>query len=530
MGTKEFATIYNKIKLADNEYLLVPQNVIEGYSVGETFYSVETYHTPSLENIEESEYVVDNIITLDDILSRYDYEDLEEDFMLEYYTAEERDKLIVVEVKGKEMKKKTLTISTLKQEDLVHSFEMSQQGPCVFLNEALINKILSRESLPEMRSELSRYKNLLKKFQDQFETYGTTRIVIKNGKIVDMEDNGEIKLIPNTETKKETVPEEFARQDYSRKGLLDYLKQRIFGHDQELETIATVVSRNLRPNSIRQDIETILLVGPTGSGKTATFEAIGEYYNVPFRTINTPALVPEGIVGKSVDDYIQSIIAERNGNIARAQKSILLFDEFDKISTNGLDVKRGVIDELYKFMEGSRISIKSGSNYLSAKTIEFDTGLTTRIYSGVFEDAYEKKSNMGFGSNPVGEVVFDLETLYKNTAFNKELLDRIQYKLVYEDLCREDKKKALLSKIGILCKKRDMLKRLYGVDLEITDDFIEAFLDSLTKQDKSMRDVNNLISKMIIVPEGIIADEEGKYKRLILTRDTVDNPQSFDLC
>ncbi len=529
MENKEFATKYQKVKIGDNTYILIPIEVIEGYSMNDSFYTIDIFETPSVQNIDTADILVDRVVTIEDILRKYDYEDVEESFLIEYYASEEKDRLIIVEVQKGNLIKKTVPLSVFRENSAVHGFEMTQNGPSVYLNETLVNRLLNTFTLPELRKELMRIKDQLAKFKDQNEQYGTTRIVIKDGKIVDMEDNGELKIIPEpkviTQPKTTDTP---SQSDFSRKGLLSYLKERIYGHDAELEVIATVIARNLRPEAKKEDVESILIAGPTGSGKTVTFEAVGEYFNVPFRPINTPALVPEGIVGKSIDDFLNSIINECNGDITRAQRSIILFDEFDKISATGLDVKKSVIDELYKFMEGAKITIKKG-NHMNSQLLEFDTGFTTRIYSGVFETAYQRQNPLGFGTARPQNNEFDLENLFNNSAFSKELMDRIQYKLLYEELSREDKKRAMLSKIGILYKKRDMLKRLYGVDLIVEDDFLEAFLDSLTKKDKSMRDVNNLISKMIVYPEGIIADEVGTYRQLILTRDTASNPRQFTL-
>ncbi len=531
MEDREFATLYTKVKIAPDAYILIPQEVIEGYSMGETFYSDEILSSPSIDNLEDENPVVDHIVSMDDLLHKYDYEDIEESFLLEYYSSEEKENLIVIEIKDGKINKKTMNISLLKKENLVHSLQMAENGPCIFLNEPLVNRLLNCQTVSAMRLELTRIKDQLRKFQSQNEVYGTTRILIKNGKILEMEDNGQVSVVNTPSVAKKEMPKEDnpTQGDFSKKGLLSYLKERVYGHDEELEVIATVLSRNLRPTATRQDIESIMIAGPTGTGKTVTFEAVSEYFNVPFRTINTPALVPEGIVGKSIDDYISSILEETRGDMAKAQKSIILFDEFDKVSTSGLDVKKSVIDELYKFMEGSVITIKKGTNYLNAKLSEFDTGLTTRIYTGVFEHAYGREKGIGFGASPSTQLSFNLETLYKNSSFNKELLDRIQYKLLYDELSTEDKKRALLSKIGILYKKRDMLKRHYGVELIALDEFIDAFLEQLKQKGQSMRDVNNLISSIIIKAESVIADEEGKYQRLILTRDTAENPHKFTL-
>lgn len=529
MSNREFAIKYQKIKLTDTEYLLIPESLIEGYSVEDIFYSVDAIKILNLSSLENENYIAANLATIEDILAKYDYAEVEEDFLLKYYFEELKDKLLIATIKDGKVTKKELDINLLRKDNLVHSIEMSQDGPRILLNDVFLNRILSCQTSAEMRHELLKLKDQLNKFSLQNKAYGTTRMLIKDGKIVEMEDNGQVAIsngVASSEAIKKDTP---VPTDFSKKGLVKYLKERIYGHDKEIEIIATTISRNLKPNAERNDVESLLVIGPTGTGKTATFEAIGEYYSVPFRVINTPSLVPEGIVGKSIEDYLFSIIQECEGDIKKAERSILLFDEFDKVAKGGLDVKTEIIDELYKFMEGAHITIKKGSNYLNSKMMPFDTGMTSRVYSGVFEDAYKREKSIGFGSSQTRELKFDLDNLFHSTIFNKELFDRIPYKLLFDELKREDKKKAMLSKIGIIYKKRDMLKRLYGVDLTVEDTFIETFLDYIESTGHSMRDLNNLISNIVIEAENVISDEEGKYKSLILTRDTVEDPKNYKL-
>ena len=531
MEEKEFATLYNKVQIAEDVYLLIPQTIIEGYSMGDTFYSKEIHSTPTEESLKKEIPIVDHFISMDELEARYDYEDVEDSFLIEYYAAEEKENIIVVKIVDGKLIKKTMKISDLKKESIVETLQMSQDGPVILLNEDVLNRILRCETISQMRAKLLNLRTKLGKFQEQYDVYGTTRIIVKDGKIQQMEDNGTIAIIDNRPKEAQSVPKKDTAvpTDFSKKGLLAYLKERVYGHDEELDIIATTIARNLNPNATREDIETILVAGPTGTGKTITFETISKYFGVPYRQINTPELVPEGIVGKSLGDILVSLLDETGGDISKAQRSIIQFDEFDKIGSNGLDVKRGVLDELYKFMEGGTISFKKGSNQ-NYRIQTFDTGMATRIYSGVFEGAYRVKNEMGFGSKQhSGIPEFNLDALYNNSSFTKEMFDRIQYKLLYQDLSIEDKKRAILGKYGILQRKREMLKRIYGVDLVTDDTFIEEFIKELKAKGQSMRDVNNIISEMIMNAERIISAEEGTYKTLVLTPETIHDKKNFRL-
>lgn len=523
MNNPEYAIKYSKIKIDDKLYFLLPLNIIEGYQVGSDFYSTEIYHTFST---NDEMITVDKIITLEDLRTKYDYPEGDPDFLLNYYFEEEKEKIIIVNTNEDKIKKREINKHLLTSSNLVHSFEIVGDEPIISLNNDSLAEILATPDVKQMRQKLLIMKSQLAKFAKQNATYGTTRILVKDGKIIEMLDDGQININLN---QTQTSSSEKLPHDISKKGLVKYLKERIYGHDKELEIIATTLSRNLKPQAIREDIESILVIGPTGSGKTATFEAVASYLNIPFRSINTPSLVPEGIVGKTIEDYINSLIEECHGDVTKAQRSLILFDELDKIAKEDLSVKKEVISELYKFMEGAPLNIKKGSNYLNSKMLTFDTGLTSRVYSGVFEEAYQTPKEIGFNSQTRQAPTFNFANLYNNTVFTKELLDRITYKLLYTELSREDQKKALMSKIGIIYKKQSMLKRLYNVELELESDFIESFLDYIAEDNHSMRDLNNLISQIVMSAENVISDDEGKYSKLILNNESITNPNGYRL-
>ena len=113
---------------------------------------------------------------------------------------------------------------------------------------------------------------------------------------------------------------------------------------------------NYRASS-KYGTEPILILGPTGTGKTETVKAASAYLNIPFIEINSANLVPEGIKGSSIEDYIYSLIVACNYDLEQAERAIVFFDEFDKIGESDLDIKSAVKEIMLKFFEGTTFLI-----------------------------------------------------------------------------------------------------------------------------------------------------------------------------
>ena len=162
--------------------------------------------------------------------------------------------------------------------------------------------------------------------------------------------------------------------------------------------------------------------------------------------------------------------------------------------------------------------------------------MTNKIYAGVFERVTDKTNAIGFNVlQKVAPLAGTDEELRKKIVekkyFTNEELTRISTILAYGDMSRDVKKNILLhSKLSEYVKKRDRWKRQFGIDLVIEDDAIDALLDQQSSISTGMRSVNNTMKKTTDIAErAILENEKAGYKKLVLTRDTVDNPKNFDL-
>ena len=196
-----------------------------------------------------------------------------------------------------------------------------------------------------------------------------------------------------------------------------------------------------------------------------------------------------------------------------------------------MDLKSSMKNILLTFTAGGVFPIDN-----DRYTFSFDSSMTSKVYAGVFDRISRKKRDIGFGGNiadtqSLGTEEEMRERIIRTGYFSLEELSRISTLLGYEDLDRDTKKRILLSsKLSEFAKKRDRYKRQFDIDLIADDSYIEAILDSISNSATGMRSVNNFVKRTINPAEqALLEAEQEDYKRLVLTRKTVDNPKEFDL-
>ena len=164
-------------------------------------------------------------------------------------------------------------------------------------------------------------------------------------------------IIINSEKKEKTFLD-----DIDSFELETYLKSRIFENDDILEDIATTIAMNYRAKR-KEDVESMLSIGPTGSGKTETYKLIAEYLNVPLTIYDCNLLTSAGYVGKDIDDVLREVVINSGRDLNKAAKSILVFDEIDKIASRGMDVKDLAVQYLLlKVMDGNSYTFQMEKN------------------------------------------------------------------------------------------------------------------------------------------------------------------------
>lgn len=521
----EIGIKYEVIKINENLYILSPLGLVEGYSVGETFYNETTHPTAyNIESLKNSE-LIDSIVSSESLKKLYEYDDIE--FIKEYYLSEEKDYILMIEVKNNQLFKRKINLAEFIKSDEKETYERQKGMPAVTLNCDALDTLINSASIQEVREKLLKYRRLVRQYRDKEEKNGLTSITVENGHVTEIGLNKKVEIpeiMKKTEQKQGETP--IDKSSFSAKGLYEYLKERVIGHDNELKKLATTMIMNYRATP-EFGTESILIVGPTGTGKTETIQCAANYLNIPYTSFNTANLVPQGIKGTSLEDLLYVLLTKTGFDVAKAQKGLIFLDEFDKLGKSSLETKESVKDILLTYIAGGTFSIeKLTGDY------EFNTSMLNKVFAGAFSELFEKQRNqMGFGTTKTEETpVFKPELITKGEYYGKELVTRIPHIIVYNELTKEMKRRVLLeSKLSQLLLKKKRYEKEFGVTTIIEESYIDSIIEQLSRQDKSMRDLNNIIINTLHQVEYELLENEGKVKQLILTHETVTDPSKFIL-
>jgi len=176
-----------------------------------------------------------------------------------------------------------------------------------------------------------------------------------------------------------------------------YLDQHVIGQEAAKMTLSVGVANHYKrlfySSAVRIEKSNILMLGPTGSGKTLLAKTIAEFLDVPFVIADATSLTETGYVGEDVESVISRLLAAANGNVERTQRGIVFLDEVDKIgkknehSSANRDISgEGVQQALLKLVEGAVVTVpaENGKKHPGNSTVDIDTGGILFIASGAF--------------------------------------------------------------------------------------------------------------------------------------------------
>ncbi len=523
----EYAIKYRVIKISDYKYLLFPVSLEKGIETEEGF-EVKGKKIPRSYEITDNKYAIDNIYEVEELEYLYDFEE-DTEFLGNYFYEDFKDILLLINTKDHTRNEIDLRVINKNNKDI--TIFMDETIPAIILNEAALNEMLKSDDIKEIKLLLNKYKLLINRFNDFNKSKDVTKIKISDGKIENVETTKSIseKTLTDLGVKKGYKVKPQENNEISYTGLKNYLKERIYGHDEEIDTLAQILYMNYTAEK-DESVESILLVGPTGTGKTETVKAISEYLNIPSVFVNASNIVPQGIKGMSIEDVIVSLYEQANNDVDKAQRGIIFLDEFDKLNDSDVDIKSAVKNILLTFTAGGTFPIDTDRH-----SFTFDSSMTNKIYAGVFDRIFQKEKGIGFNSSinknsDLGTEEEIRKKIIDKGYFSQEELSRISTILAFNDLNRETKKQILLeSKLSEFRKKKERYKRQFGIELIADETYIDAILDTLEKSSTGMRSVNNYVKRTINNAEKTILENDKKYKKLVLTKNTVDDPNNFDL-
>lgn len=310
------------------------------------------------------------------------------------------------------------------------------------------------------------------------------------------------------------------------KEIYEFLNQYVIGQDDAKKYLSVAVYNHYKRLSQKQDDDVdieksnIILVGPTGTGKTLLAKTIAKLLNVPFTIVDATVLTQAGYVGEDIESLLTRLLQVADYDVAKAERGIVFIDEIDKIARKGdnpsitRDVSgEGVQQGLLKLLEGSIVNVppQGGRKHPEQRMIPVNTKDILFICGGAFDGIEQKIAHrlnthvVGYSTDPARQRIqrdnylkFVAPQDLKSFGLIPEIIGRLPILTNLEPLNRDALRRVLTEPKNAIVRQYVKLFEMDGVKLSFSDDALDLIVDKAIEYKLGARGLRSIVESIMI--------------------------------